>query len=161
MKKLQFKVSINAPVTRVYDFMLGTNSKSTYEQWTSLFNPTSTYEGSWDKGTKILFVGVDEKGERGGMVSRIAENIPNRFVSIQHYGLVKGDKEITEGPEVEKWANGFENYTFEESATADGKPTTTTVTVDLDTTEEFLDYMNDTYPKALDKLKEACEKLKA
>lgn len=152
MKKLQFKVTINAPVSRVYDFMLGINSKSTYEQWTSMFNPTSTYEGSWEKGNKILFVGTDDKGEKGGMVSRIAENIANRFVSIQHYGLVKADKEITEGPEVEKWANGFENYSFEES---DG---TTTVTVDLDITEDFSDYMNQTYPKALGKLKEICEK---
>jgi hypothetical protein len=152
MKKLQFKVSINASVTKVFDFMLGTNNKSTYEQWTALFNPTSTYEGSWDKGNKILFIGVDEKGEKGGMVSRIVENIPNRFVSIQHYGLVKADKEITEGPEVEKWANGFENYAFEES---NG---TTTVTVDLDTTEDFVNYMNESYPKALDKLKELCEK---
>jgi hypothetical protein len=152
MKKLQFKVSINAHVTRIYDFMLGINSKSTYEQWTSLFNPTSSYEGSWDKGKKILFIGVDEKGEKGGMVSKIAENIPNHFVSIQHYGLLKADKEITEGPEVEKWANGFENYTFEEN---NG---TTTVTVDLDTSEDFLDYMNQAYPKALDKLKELCEK---
>lgn len=151
MKKLQFKVSIQAHVVRIYDVMLGISSKSTYEQWTSMFNPTSTYEGSWDKGSKILFVGVDEKGEKGGMVSRIAENIPNRFVSIQHYGLLKGDKEITDGPEVEKWANGFENYTFEES---NG---TTTVTVDLDTTEDFLDYMNQTYPKALDRLKGLCE----
>ena len=152
MEKLQFKVSIHAPVTRVYDCMLGTNSKSTYEQWTSLFNATSTYEGSWARGNKMLFVGVDEKGEKGGLVSRIVENIPNRFVSIQHYGLLKADKEITEGPEVEKWANGFENYTFEEN---DG---TTTVTVDLDTTADFLDYMNQTYPKALSKLKEICEK---
>jgi len=152
MKKLQFKVSINAHVTKVYKFMLGINSKSTYEQWTALFNPTSTYEGSWDKGNKILFIGVDEKGEKGGMVSKIAENIPNRFVSIQHYGLLKADKEITVGPEVEKWANGFENYTFEENSG------TTTVTVDLDTTEDFLGYMNETYPKALDKLKELCEK---
>ena len=152
MKRLQFKVCIHAPVTRVYDFMLGTSSKSTYEQWTSLFNPTSTYEGSWNKGNKILFIGVDEKGEKGGMVSKINENIPNQFVSIQHYGLVKADKEITEGPEVEKWANGFENYSFEEN---NG---TTTVTVDLDTTEDFLDYMNQTYPKALDRLKELCEK---
>ncbi|MBK6481909.1 MAG: SRPBCC domain-containing protein [Chitinophagaceae bacterium] len=152
MKKLQFQVSINAPVTKIFDFMLGINNKSTYEQWTSLFNPTSTYEGSWDKGNKMLFIGVDEKGEKGGMVSRIVENNPNRFVSIQHYGLVKADKEITEGPEVEKWANGFENYTFEEN---DG---ITKVTVDLDTTDDFVDYMEQTYPKALDKLKEICEK---
>lgn len=151
MKKLQFKVSIHAPVSRVYDMMLGINNKSTYEQWTCLFNPTSTYEGNWGKGTKILFVGVDEKGEKGGMVSRIAENIPHQFVSIQHYGLLNAGKEITEGPEVEKWANGLENYSFEEN---NG---TTSLTVDLDTTEEFLDYMNETYPKALEKLKELCE----
>lgn len=152
MKKVQFKVSINAPVTKIYDFMLGINNKSTYERWTSLFNPTSSYEGSWDKGSKILFIGVDENGEKGGMVSRIAENIPNRFVSIQHYGLLSAGKEITEGPEVEKWADGFENYTFVEN---NG---TATVTVDLNIIEDFLAYMSETYPKALDKLKEICEK---
>lgn len=116
-----------------------------------MFSPTSTYEGTWNKGSKILFLGTDEKGEKGGMVSELAENIPNQFVSIRHYGLIKAGQEITEGPEVEKWANGFENYTFKEN---NG---TTTVTVDLDTTEDFLDYMNETYPKALDKLKEISE----
>ncbi|MBX7242832.1 MAG: SRPBCC domain-containing protein [Bacteroidia bacterium] len=152
MKKLQFTVSINAPVSKVYDLMLGISSKSTYEQWTALFNPTSTYEGGWEKGSKILFVGVDEQGEKGGMVSRIAECIPHQFVSIQHYGLFKADVEITEGPEVEKWANGFENYSFEEINGI------TSLTVDLDTTEEFVDFMNQAYPKALEKLKEICEK---
>ncbi len=152
MIKLQFKTSINAPVTKVYDRMLGLKDRSTYEQWTALFNPTSTYEGTWDKGTKILFVGVDEQGEKGGMVSRIVENIPNSFVSIQHYGLLKAGLEITEGTEVEKWANGLENYSFSESNGI------TNLTVDLDTAEEFLDYMNEAYPKALDKLKEICEK---
>jgi len=152
MKKTQFNVSINAPASKVYDVMLGINNKSTYEQWTALFNPTSTYDGSWKKGSKILFIGTDEKGEKGGMVSEIVDNIPNRFISIRHYGLLQANVEITEGPEVEKWANGFENYTFEDN---NG---TTTVTVDLDTTEDFLDYMNQTYPKALDKLKELCEK---
>ncbi|MBK8298183.1 MAG: SRPBCC domain-containing protein [Saprospiraceae bacterium] len=151
MQKLQFKVTIDAPVSKIYDFMLGITSKSTYEQWTSLFNPTSSYEGSWDKGSKILFIGIDEKGEKGGMVSKIAENMRNQFVSIQHYGILKADKEITEGPEVEKWANGFENYTFEENNGI------TTLIVELDTTEDFIEYMNQTYPKALDKLKELCE----
>ncbi len=151
MKKIQFNINIDAPVNKVYDYMLGIDNKSTYEQWTAMFNPTSTYEGTWNKGSKILFIGTDEKGEKGGMVAEIVENIPNRFVSIRHYGLLKNDKEITEGPEVEKWTNGLENYTFEEN---NG---TTNVTVDLDTIEDFLDYMNQTFPKALDKLKEICE----
>lgn len=152
MKKLQFKVSINALTNIVYDTMLGISNKSTYEQWTALFNPTSTYEGNWTKGSKILFVGTDDKGEKGGMISEIFDNIPNKFISIRHYGLIKADVEITEGPEVEKWANGYENYTFEEN---NG---TTVVTVDLDSTDDFSGYMNETYPKALDKLKELCEK---
>ncbi len=151
MKKLQFKTTIKAPVNKVYDTMLGLSNKNSYEQWTALFNPTSSYEGNWNKGSKIYFVGVDEHGEKGGMVSEIADNIPNRFVSIRHYGLLKGTEEITTGPNVEKWANGRENYTFEE---ING---TTTVTVDLDTAEDFEDYMNESYPKALAKLKEICE----
>lgn len=151
MEKLQFKVNIKAPVNKVYNTMLGMNNKASYEQWTALFNPTSTYEGNWEKGSKILFVGVDENGEKGGMVSRILENIPNQFVSIQHYGLVKANEEITQGSEVEKWANGFENYTFQENNGI------TTVIVDLDTVEDFLEYMNETYPNALNKLKEICE----
>lgn len=151
MVKLQFNVIINAPIAKVYDTMLGISNKSTYEKWTAVFNPTSTYEGNWDKGSKILFVGIDENGEKGGMVSEIYDNILNQFVSIRHYGLVNANVEITEGPEVEKWANGFENYSFAENNGI------TTVTVDLDTTEDFLDFMNETYPTALDKLKEICE----
>jgi hypothetical protein len=107
MKKLQFKIVINALVNKVFDLMLGISNKSTYEQWTALFNPTSTYEGNWEKGSKMLFIGIDEQGEKGGMVS---EN--------------------------------------------DGK---SIVAVDIDFTEEFADYMNGVYPKALSKLKEICE----
>lgn len=150
-KKLQFSASINAPASKVYNTMLGISNKSNYEQWTAMFNPTSTYEGNWNKGSKMLFVGVDEKGEKGGIVSEISDNRPNSFVSIRHYGLVKANAEITEGPDVEKWANGFENYTFEENNGI------TSVTVDLDSPEDFADYMNETYPKALAKLKAICE----
>lgn len=151
MIPLEFKIAIEAPVASVYEFMLGLKSKTTYEHWTSVFNPTSTYEGSWDKGSKILFLGVDEQGERGGMVSRIVENQRNQRVSIQHYGLLKGNEEITNGPEVAQWANGMEQYTFEEH---EG---TTTLTVEMDTAKAFESYMNEHYPKALAKLKMLCE----
>ncbi len=152
MKRLQYHVTIDAPASKVYDVMLGISQKSTYEEWTALFNPTSTYEGSWEKGSKMLFVGTDEQGEKGGMVAEIVDNIPNRYVSIRHYGLLKAGKEITMGPEVEEWANGCENYTFKENGQL------TEVTIDLDTVEDYVDYMNQVYPKALDQLKEICER---
>jgi len=152
MKKLQFKTEINAPAEKVYKTMLGIDNIETYEQWTAEFNPTSTYEGSWKKGSKIYFVGTDKNGKRGGMVSEIADNIPFRFVSIRHYGILDGDHEITEGAEVEKWAGGLENYSFQENNGV------TTVTVESDATEDFLDYFNSTWPKALNKLKDLVEK---
>lgn len=151
MKKQQYKININSPIEKVYKTMLGINTIETYQQWTSEFNPTSTYEGSWDKGAKMFFVGTDENGKRGGMISKIAENIPNEFVSICHYGILNGEQEITEGPEVEKWAGGLENYSFEKIGG------TTTVTVDIDVIEDYLDYFNTTYPQALNKLKTICE----
>ena len=140
-----------APAEKVYRTMLGLDDIRTYEQWTAEFNPTSTYEGNWDEGSKIYFVGTDEEGNRGGMVSEIVGHIPNRFVSIRHYGILQGHQEITTGEEVEKWAGGLENYTFAEVGGS------TTVIVETDTTGEFLDYFNETWPKALDKLAELVE----
>ena len=50
MEKMHFEQTINAPAEKVYDTMLGTKNINTYEQWTAEFNPTSTYEGEWQKG---------------------------------------------------------------------------------------------------------------
>ena len=152
MQKVQFKKEINASAKKVYQTMLGLQDKTTYEQWTAAFNPTSTYEGSWNKGAKIYFIGTDENGKRGGMISEIAENIPSEFVSIKHNGILDGENEITSGEQVEQWAGGHENYRFQENNGV------TTVTVEMDTVDDYLDYFNNTYPKALDKLKEISEK---
>lgn len=151
MKKLQFNIKINAAVNSVYDKMLGLSDIKTYEEWTALFNPTSSYEGSWIQGNRIHFIGIDDKGEKGGMVSEIAENTPGKFVSIKHIGLLVAGKEILDGPDVEKWAGGFENYAFEE---IDG---ITSLIVEVDVVEDFESYMNESYPNALNKLKEICE----
>lgn len=152
MQRLQFTSVINAPAQKVYETMLGLKDKSAYEHWTSAFNPTSTYEGTWDKGSKILFVGVDENGKKGGMVSEIVAHEPAKFVSIRHYGFLDGDIEVTTGEQVEKWAGGHENYSYQENNGI------TTVTVDIDTLDEYLDYFNSTYPVALDKLKALSER---
>lgn len=151
MQRLQFTSVINAPAQKVYETMLGLKDKSTYEHWTSAFNPTSTYEGTWEKGSKIHFVGVDENGKKGGMVSEIKEHEPAKFISIRHYGFLDGEIEVTTGEQVEKWAGGHENYSYQENNGI------TTVTVDIDTLDEYLDYFNNTYPLALDQLKALSE----
>lgn len=147
MIRKSYTIDIEAPVEKTFDLMLGLSNKSSYEQWTAEFNPTSTIEGNWEQGSKMLFVGTDENGNRGGMVSRIAAHIPNEYISIEHYGILDGTNEIVEGPQVDEWAGGLENYRFEQIGTI------TKVRVEVDTTEGFADYFDSTYPKALQKLK--------
>ncbi|MEX0360080.1 MAG: SRPBCC domain-containing protein, partial [Allomuricauda sp.] len=109
MKTLYFEETINAPVEKVYRSML---DKETFQKWTSEFNPTSRYEGSWEEGSKILFLAEEENGNTMGMLSRIKENRPHAFVSIEHLGIVENGKEITDGDKVEVFAGALEEYTF-------------------------------------------------
>ncbi|MBX3239994.1 MAG: SRPBCC domain-containing protein [Chitinophagaceae bacterium] len=148
MKMLSYTINISAPAAKVSAVMLG---EETYRQWTAEFNPSSYYEGGWNKGDKILFIGVDENGKKGGMVAEIAEHIPNRLVSIRHYGILDGENEITEGPAVEGWAGALENYTFSEEGGI------TTIIVDVDTQDKYVEYFNEAWPKALNRLKEIAE----
>jgi len=86
------------------------------------------------------------------MVSRIKENIPNRFLCIEHFGVINNGKEITSGKEVEAWAGVLEIYTF---SAQNGR---TLLKIDVDSNEDFSSYFNETWPKALKKLKLICEK---
>ncbi len=148
METLHFEIIIDAEIEKVYSAM---TDEQHYREWTAAFSPTSQYKGSWEKGAKILFLGTDQDGNIGGMVSQIKENIPNRYISIEHLGIIQGEEEITSGPEVEGWAGALENYTFEK---VNGK---ILISVDLDANQEFMSYFLTTWPKALNKLKEICE----
>lgn len=148
MKQLHFTVDINAPAQKVWDAMLG---KETYKQWTAIFNPTSSYEGDWTKGSPMKFIGVETDGTVSGMLSRIADITPPTFVSIEHLGFIKHGVEDRTSDEVKAWAGAHENYTLEE---INGK---TLVKVDMDVNETEADYFQDTWPKALEKLKQIVE----
>lgn len=148
METLYFETEIKAPVSKVAAIMLG---EETYKEWTAEFNPTSRYKGSWQKGSKILFVGTDKDGNDEGMVSRIKEHLPNKFVSIEHLGMVHKGEEIITGEVVEGWAGALENYSFAETKTG------TKLWVTLDSNEEYKDYFSEAWPRALKKLKQICE----
>lgn len=151
MKKLTYTQQISASPEHVQDVMLGLSDKHTYEQWCAAFNPTSSWEGGWNKGDKILFTGISEDGSKSGMVARIAENDPGKYVSIAHYGILEKGEEITEGEKVAGWNGAHENYRFE--PTVNG----TKLTVEVDMVDEYVSYMDEAWPKALDALKKICE----
>ena len=85
------------------------------------------------------------------MLSRIRDLVPNRYVSIEHIGVVQGNNEITDGPDVDGWAGALENYTLIPNGSQ------TIVKIELDSNPDFLNYMNNTWPPALAELKKICE----
>lgn len=148
LEVLHFEISINSSADKIYKTLI---KEDTYKEWTSVFNPSSYYIGDWKKGSKIVFLGTDKDGKIGGMVSRIKENLPDKFLSIEHLGIVINGIEITSGPEVEGWAGSLENYTLKST---NGK---SLLAIDIDSNQEFRPYFLETWPKALEKLKSICE----
>jgi uncharacterized protein YndB with AHSA1/START domain len=148
LQTIHFEITIVATPEAVFQKML---QKPGYEQWTKVFSPTSTYNGTWEKGSKIIFLGTDEQGNTGGMVSRIRDMVPGQYVSIEHIGILKDGIEVFEGPDVESWAGALENYTLIPNGNQ------TVVKIELDSNPDFLDYMNNTWPPALAELKKICE----
>lgn len=144
LKRIQFSITISAPVSTVYELMI---APDTYRDWTSAFAEGSRYEGSWDKGQRICFLANSE----GGMVSEIAENRPNEFISVKHLGYIVDGKEDTESEAIRAWAPAYENYTFQ------AVPEGTRLIIDQDATAEFESYLVEAWPKALKRLKVLCE----
>jgi len=149
MKKLHYDIMIQAPREKVWTTML---EDATYREWTAPFNPGGSYfQGEWKEGGKMLFLGPSEDGKLGGMVSRIAKCTPHEFVSIEHLGQIENGVEDTTSEKVKIWSGAYENYTF---TNKDGG---THLAVDIDIADDFVSYMEDTWPKALAKLKSLAE----
>ena len=145
-KTLTFEISVKAPKQVVWEKML---SDETYRVWTAPFGKGSHFVGSWEEGGKIKFLGP---GGEGGMISEIAESRPFDYISIRHLGEIVNGVEDTTSEKVKAWAPAYENYSF---ADEDGG---TKLTVQLDTLADWEQFMNDTFPKALEVLKEICER---
>jgi uncharacterized protein YndB with AHSA1/START domain len=145
MKTLRFEVDIRSPREKVWRTML---EQDTYRIWTSEFSPGSYYEGSWEQGARIRFLGPDG----GGMAAVIDENRPFEHLSIRHLGEIRNAVNDTEGETVKSWpAEAFERYTLRE---ADG---VTHLDVTCDVTPDFEAMMSEMWPRALKRLKTLVE----
>ena len=145
MQRLTFSITIKAPKEEVWQSML---EDATYRQWTSAFQEGSYAVTDWMEGSKALF--LTPAGD--GMVSRIVAHRPNEFLSIKHIGIVKNGIEETKSEEGKGWAGALENYTLREQGG------TTTLSVEMDVSEEYRSYFEETWPKALGKLKDISER---
>jgi len=144
MTTQHFDIFIHAPPKQVWATML---QSPTYERWTAAFCEGSRFEGSWDEGQTMRFLGP----EGLGMVAEIAAHRPAEFVSIRHLGMICQGAEDTTSNAASVWTPCFENYTF--TLDAGG----TRLRVDCDEFGDCADWMTQTWPKALQALKTLCE----
>jgi hypothetical protein len=147
MDNMKFNISINAAKEKVWSALW---EDASYRKWTAAFSESSyAVTDNWKEGTKVLFL----DNNKSGMVSTIVENRPNQYMSIKHLGEVKNGVEDTTSESVQQWQGVLENYTLTETANG----TNLKIEMSGNISAEFKDYFLQTWPKALNKLKEITE----
>jgi len=141
MKVLEYSINIEAPSSTVYNTMI---DKNHFKEWVAVFSPNSYFEGSWEKGRKIIYKSPDQNGQIQGMISRITKNIPNKEIYIQPIGIVENGVEIFSGDKTKDLGKSFENYLFVDKGNSISE-----LNVRVAVYEELEEYFNKTWPKAI------------
>lgn len=144
MEKLKFKTVIKATPEKVWNILWGDD---TYRKWTSAFAEGSQVQTDWQEGSKVLFL----DGNGRGMVSRIAESKPAKYMSFEHLGEVTDGVEDTTSERVKAFAGSYENYTLTEQ---DGM---TELSIDMDIDAEYKDMFTKMWPVALENVRTLSE----
>lgn len=146
MKNLVYKTTINAPRKKVWDIML---QRETYKEWAGAAWPDSSYEGEWEEGSNVRFIGPDGSGTLASLLEvRKPEYISAKHIAI----LLSGGVEDRTSEMAKEWVGMTENYTFKENGNS------TELTVDMKSYPAWEKMLEDGWPVALKKLKEICER---
>ena len=145
INRLTFSVDIKAQKTKIWETLW---SDMGYRDWAGVF-----YQGSyavtdnWTEGSRVHFLIPDQSG----IYSHIEKHAPNEMMSFKHIGNVLKGKEQPIDKETEAWSGALETYSLAEGEEYH------TLNVEIDIMDEHLDYMQTTFPKALEKIKHNCE----
>lgn len=147
INRLLFSIEIKVDKSTIWKVLW---NDTYYRDWASIF-----FEGSyavtdnWKEGSKVHFLSPD----KSGIYSNIEKHVLNKSIIFKHLGIVKDGEELLIDNETKKWTGARETYTLTE-----GKESNT-LTIEIDVLDEHIDFMKKTFPKALDKIKDNCQKL--
>lgn len=144
VKQLHFSILIQASVEHVWQLMF---SDVGYRDWTSAFCEGSYYQGNWQQGETMRFLAPSGDG----MVSQLEVVKLYEKVAIKHLGFIVQGKEDYDSAEVKSWAPAYESYFF--TVTSEGIK----LSIEQDIAPEYEQYMQRTWPLALQRLKTLCE----
>lgn len=142
MKQLQFTAQIHATRQKVWDTLW---QDTTFRQWADLIDPGTYMVGELKEGGEVQFISA-ENGY--GVTSLVEKLTPGEFLQLRH----SADTQDTgERERDDEWTGGTESYTLDE------KDGVTTLTVTLDAPPGQVEYMQNAYPKAMERVKELAE----
>jgi uncharacterized protein YndB with AHSA1/START domain len=146
MEKLEYKITIAAPAKTVWETML---QEETYKQWVAKSWPNSFYEGKWEKGEQVRFIGPDGSGT----LAEILDVKKHERISARHLAILNpGGIEDRTSESAKGWVGILEEYRFTQQGG------NTTVTVLIETSPEWRNMFDDGWPTALNELKKISER---
>ncbi len=145
MTSLIFTIQIKATPEKVWHSLWDSEN---YKIWTTPFCQGSYYKTDhFTEGNKIHFLTPDGQG----MYSVIEKIDPYEYLAFRHIGNIKNFEELPIDNETEKWTNALETYRLVQVDSG------ITLTVIVDTVDNFFDFMNKVFPLALNELKNISE----
>lgn len=140
MKKLEFTIEIDATKEKVWVALW---KDENYRNWCSIFHEGSHYKSDLKEGDDIFFLGP----EGNGMFAVIEKLVPYEKMYFLHKGEFKDGVKQTET----YGEDAIERYDLVEN---DGK---VSLTMTMNSPEEYVGYFAGTFPKALEKVKAIAE----
>jgi uncharacterized protein YndB with AHSA1/START domain len=144
IERLVFEIEVNATPSVLWHKLWHNGN---YTRWTEPFCKGSYIKGKLFSGERVHFLAPS--GE--GMYSDITFFKENELLVFSHIGIIQDMKELPINSETEKWTGSFETYRLKQNGDI------TCLKVEVDTTEEYTEYMKNTFPLALQRLKEITE----
>ncbi|HEX7366326.1 MAG TPA: hypothetical protein VF273_04475 [Pelobium sp.] len=140
LKTISFSILIDSSRETVWDVLW---NHKTYPKWTNAFCAGNYYEGTLEQGATIKFL----KSDGEGMTSYIQKLVDNEHIAFIHQaGLENGIEKDFE------WQGAREIYNFKKETDA-----CTELQVIVDVSPEMEQYFNNTFPKALQLVKQMAE----
>ena len=145
MKTLEFKITINATKEKVWHVLWEDES---YREWATVFCEGTYAVSDWKEGDVIHFLSPGGMG----LNSIIFKRVENEYMAFKHLSEIK-DYIVQPIDETGVgWSNLMETYrltSIDEGTLLEGT---------MDMTEKYIDYFEEIFPKAFEKIKELSER---
>lgn len=144
MQTIKKTVAINAPRMTVWN-VITEDAKN--RQWYSEFSKGTYAVTDWKEGSKAIF----RDDSDFGLISLVQVSKPGEELSVEFTGVLEGGKEVYEGAQAESMKGGHERYFLTE------QNGTTTLNIEADMPEKYVEDMSNRWDKALVVLKDLAE----